>query len=139
MSSGPMLEFTVNGTGPGGTVELPVGGGRLLLRGDFQHVGSVLHALVENGSDLEAILTEPSYDLFNGRVTYYNDENDWELSFWGRNIGGEEYAPWRGANPIMRAFGLNSAGVGLAFPGDETAQAIGGMPEMYGVSFTKHW
>lgn len=119
--------------------EFPVGNGRLLLRGDFSHVGSVLHALVEDGQGLEALLTEPSYDVINARVSYVANDGDWELSFWGKNIGNERYAAWRGVNPIMRVFGLNSAGVGLAFPGSETAQSIAAMPEVYGVTYTKRF
>ena len=100
-------------------------------------MGSVLHELVELDSPLESIVSEPSYDTLNARVTYYNDAGDWELSVWGRNITDECYKNFRRANPIIRVFGLDASGAGLAFPGATTTQAIGAIPATYGVSFRK--
>lgn len=113
--------------------------GTLLFRLDWSHTGEVLHELVENGSPLEALVTEDSYDLVNARIGYTSPDGDWDLSVWGKNIFDERYAAYRRVNPIIRVFGLEPDGTGLAFPGSETAQSISGMPATYGVTFIKRF
>jgi hypothetical protein len=58
---------------------------------------------------------------------------------WGRNIFDERYKVYRRANPIIRVFGLDASGSGLAFSGSEAAQAIAGMPATYGLTFIKRF
>jgi iron complex outermembrane receptor protein len=114
-------------------------GGSMLWRLDWSHTGEVLHELVELGSPLEALVTESEYDVFNARIGYTSANGDWDLMLWGRNIFDERYKVYRRANPIIRVFGLESSGSGLAFPGSETAQAIAGMPATYGLTYTKRF
>jgi iron complex outermembrane receptor protein len=114
-------------------------GGSMLWRLDWSHTGEVLHELVENGSPLESLVTEGEYDIVNARVGYTSENGDWELMLWGRNIFDERYKVYRRVNPIIRVFGLDSGGSGLAFPGSVTAQAISGMPATYGATFIKRF
>ena len=114
-------------------------GGSMLWRLDWSHTGEILHELVELGSPLEAIITESSYDLVNARIGYTSENGDWDLMLWGKNIFDERYKVYRRANPIIRVFGLDESGVGLAFSGSETAQAIAGMPATYGATFIKRF
>ena len=113
--------------------------GTLLFRLDWSHTGEVLHELVENGSPLEALVTEDSYDLVNARIGYTSPNGDWDVSVWGKNLFDERYAVYRRVNPIIRVFGLEPDGTGLGFPGSETAQSISGMPVTYGVTFIKRF
>jgi len=113
--------------------------GTLILRADWSHTGEVLHELVENGSPLEALVTEDAYDIFNARIGYVSAEGDWDVFLWAKNLTDERYKVYRRANPIIRVFGLEASGSGLAFPGSETAQAIAGMPRTYGATFIKRF
>ena len=113
--------------------------GTLILRADWSHTGEVLHELVEKGSPLEALVTEDSYDIFNARIGYVSTEGDWDVFLWAKNLTDERYKVYRRANPIIRVFGLEASGSGLAFPGSETAQAIAGMPRTYGATFIKRF
>jgi len=114
-------------------------GGSMLWRLDYSHTGDVLHELVEKGSPLESIISEDAYDLFNARIGYTSADGDWDLMLWGKNIFDERYKVYRRANPIIRVFGLDSGGSGLAFPGSETAQSIAGMPATWGVTYVKRF
>lgn len=113
--------------------------GTLLFRADWSHTGEVLHELVENGSPLEALVTEDSYDIVNLRIGYTSPNGDWDLSVWSKNAFDERYKVYRRVNPIIRVFGLEPSGSGLGFPGSETAQSIAGMPATYGVTFIKRF
>ncbi len=120
--------------------QFEVGGtGTVVLRGDWSYTGEILHELVENGSPLEDIVTEDGYSIVNTRVGYISDRGNWEVFLWGKNVFDEEYVAFRRANPIIRVFGLDQSGMGLAFPGSETAQAIAGFPQTWGVTFTKRF
>jgi iron complex outermembrane receptor protein len=114
-------------------------GGSMLWRIDWSHTGEILHELVELGSPIEALVTESEYDLVNVRIGYTSENGDWDLMLWGKNIFDERYKVYRRANPIIRVFGLQSDGSGLAFPGSETAQSIAGMPATYGATFIKRF
>jgi outer membrane receptor protein involved in Fe transport len=114
-------------------------GGSMLYRLDWSHTGEILHELVENGSPIEALVTEGEYDIFNARIGYTSKDGDWELMLWGKNIFDERYKVYRRVNPIIRVFGLDSSGSGLAFPGSVTAQTIAGMPVTYGATFIKRF
>lgn len=114
-------------------------GGSMLWRLDWSHTGEVLHELVELGSPLEALVTEDEYNIFNARIGYTSEDGDWELMLWGKNIFDESYKVFRRVNPIIRVFGLDSSGSGLAFPGDVTAQSIAGMPATVGATFIKRF
>ena len=114
-------------------------GGSMLWRIDWSHTGEILHELVELGSPIEALVTESEYDLVNVRIGYTSENGDWDLMLWGKNIFDERYKVYRRANPIIRVFGLDSGGSGLAFPGSETAQTIAGMPVTYGATFIKRF
>ena len=113
--------------------------GTLMFRADWSHTGEVLHELVEKGSPLETLVTEDSYNLVNARIGYTSPDGDWDLFVWGKNIFDERYKAYRRANPIIRVFGLDASGSGLAFPGSETAQAIAGMPQTWGATFIKRF
>jgi iron complex outermembrane receptor protein len=114
-------------------------GGSMLWRLDWSHTGDILHELVEKGSPLESIISESAYDLVNARIGYTSEDGDWDLMLWGRNIFDERYKVYRRANPIIRVFGLDASGSGLAFSGSEAAQAIAGMPATYGLTFIKRF
>ncbi|MFQ5548195.1 MAG: TonB-dependent receptor [Woeseia sp.] len=113
--------------------------GRVVVRADWSHTGEVLHELVENGSPLQSIVTEDSYNLVNARIGYVSPEGDWDVFVWGKNVFDERYKAYRRANPIIRVFGLDPSGSGLGFPGSETAQAIAGMPSTWGVTYVKRF
>lgn len=119
--------------------QYPLDSGAVVFRGDFSHTGEILHELVESGSPLESLVTEDAYSIFNARVGYVSDEGDWDVYLWGKNIFNEDYIAFRRANPIIRVFGQTAPGAGLAFPGSETAQAIGGYPPTWGITFTKRF
>jgi iron complex outermembrane receptor protein len=114
-------------------------GGSMLWRLDWSHTGEILHELVELGSPFEALVTEGEYDIFNARIGYTSEKGDWDLMLWGKNIFDERYKVYRRINPIIRVFGLDASGNGLAFSGDVTAQSIAGMPATYGATFIKRF
>lgn len=48
----------------------------------------------------------PSYGLFNAKVTLLTNNEDWEFSLWGKNLGDKEY--YQGVGNFYTAFGVAS-------------------------------
>lgn len=116
------------------------GTGDILLKFDWTYTGSVLHELVPTGSPDEKIVTESAYNLLNARLGYIDHERAFEVFFWVKNLTDERYASFRRLNPIIRTFGVDTAGNGVgAFPGTVTSQALFGPPRMWGVTFQKEF
>ena len=126
------------------TYEVPVTStGSLVIRGEWTHTGSIFHELDPNPAQ-RAKVFEPSFDLFNGRIGYVSDSDDWEIFFWGKNITNKRYKAFRRSNPIIRNFGVPPGGAFVGgppagFPGTSTGQSIAGMPRTWGVTVQKHF
>ncbi len=116
------------------TYSMPVGqSGSVVIRGEWSYTGSIFHELDPDPNQRAKVL-EGAYSIFNGRIGYVSDVNDWDVFFWGKNIGSKEYAAFRRANPIMRNFGG-----GLGFPGNAIGQVVPGKTATWGLTLQKHF
>jgi iron complex outermembrane receptor protein len=56
--------------------------------GDYVRDAAYQRILVDESG---GIITEPSYGILNGRVTYTPQDGNWEVTAWGNNLTDEQY------------------------------------------------
>lgn len=66
--------------------DVPLRTGTLTFQVDWSYQDEVFFDSLNN-----TLLSEDSYWLWNGRVSWTSADNGWEVAAWGRNLGDEEY------------------------------------------------
>ncbi len=89
---------------------------------EMQWRGEAFHTAgysLATGRDARPQMNQEAFTLYNASVSIASVNADWELRFWGRNLGEQDYV--KGAFPSV---GLPGTSVN-AYPGD---------PQTYGVT-----
>jgi iron complex outermembrane receptor protein len=93
--------------------DFPVGGGHLSLRGDGFYRSKV-HQRLANVPEL----IQQGFTLFNARITYQPESENWSLALFGTNLGDKEYIAYGSGDG-------NTSGQVIVAPGE---------PRMWGVT-----
>lgn len=64
------------------------GGGEIRLRGEYSFIDD---QFFDAANTRTVGAYQPSYDIFNARLTFAPASDAWEISLWGKNLGDEEY------------------------------------------------
>ncbi|NOY16443.1 MAG: TonB-dependent receptor [Gammaproteobacteria bacterium] len=107
---------------PPGLFQVP---GEIGLRVDYRYVGDHFFDLNENIAGFQ-----PAYDLWSARIDYNSPDGRWNLAFWGKNLGNEQYLSTAQSFRTPRSL----AGTGIQ-NGFATVGYMG-LPRSYGVTLT---
>ena len=99
------------------------GGSEYFLRGEIQNVGKQNIGANTNQSSQSI---QESYSLLNARIGLRSDDDRWELSLWGKNLGEKGYCMTIFEQPFSAQLGGVSAGT-------SPQRCAVGAPRTYGV------
>ena len=108
-----------SGSGAAGIqYDIPLAGGTLTPRFDMSYFGSTSGGLTSGGFPL------PSFTLANARVTWRDDDDDWQVAFEVTNLFEEYY--------YLTTFDLRGAGAGFV-------KAQPGRPREWAITVTRRF